>query len=83
MIGIGRYELLKNIQKTSSLKISAEKCGLASKTAYNYIKRIESRLGERIITSKKGGKAAGGSTNLNGMGLQLISEYEAITNKLK
>jgi len=79
LLGRGRYELLTNIKKTSSLKKSAEKVGISYKTAYNYIKRIETNLGKRIIKSHKGGEA-GGYTKLNPVGEQLITKYEEVAD---
>lgn len=81
LLGKGRYELLKNINKTNSLKLSALKIGISNKTAYNYIKKIETNLGKKVINSYKGGKDAGGYTKLNSTGLELIEKYEeAISN---
>lgn len=76
LIGEGRYELLKHIRDTSSLKASAERLGISYKTAQNYISRIEQNLGKDIIISSKGGMARG-SSRLNDTGLMLIKRYEA------
>jgi molybdate transport system regulatory protein len=78
LIGMGRYNLLRKIDETKSLKDSATAVGLSYKTAYNYIKKIEKRLGSRIILSKKGGKDAGGMTALNENGKMLVKEFESI-----
>ncbi len=82
LLGIGRYNLLKNIKRTSSLKISAEKLGISYKTAYNYIRKIEKHLGNKIIESHKGGKDAGGYTKLAPAGEMLIKKYEEVAKKL-
>ena len=76
IIGLGRYNLLIAINNSHSLKISAKVVGISEKTAHNYIKRIEQRLEKKIIESTKGGKNAGGSTNLTQLGLDLIKKYE-------
>ncbi|MEM4267421.1 MAG: LysR family transcriptional regulator [Candidatus Woesearchaeota archaeon] len=76
LIGEGRYRLLKEIEITKSLKKSADAVGISYKTAYNYIKRIEQRLGRKIIESSKGGKDAGGSTKLTHIGKMLTTRYE-------
>ncbi len=89
LIGKGRYLLLKNIDKTNSLKKSAQKSGLSYKTAYNYIKKIENRLSNenkfsnKIILSHKGGKEAGGYTQLTLLGKELIKRYEEAVRRIK
>jgi molybdate transport repressor ModE-like protein len=75
--------LLKNIDKTNSLKKSAQELGLSYKTAYNYIKKIENRLSKKIILSHKGGKEAGGYTKLTLLGKELMNRYEEVIEKIQ
>jgi molybdate transport system regulatory protein len=82
LIGEGRYRLLKHIRDKESLKSSAGLLGISYKTAYNYIRRIENNLGEKIIISSKGGMARG-STRLNNSGLKLIERYDKALLRLK
>lgn len=83
ILGIGRYRLLKAIDKLNSLKKAAQSAGIANKTGYNYIKKIEKRLGKKIIESHKGGKNAGGYTKLNLLGRELIEKFEKAEKRLK
>jgi len=76
LIGEGRYLLLKHISTTRSLKKSADSLGISYKTAYNYINKIEHRLSQKIIKSHKGGKEAGGYTELTPLGKELMKNYE-------
>ena len=78
IFGKGRYNLLKSIQKTNSLKHGAKLMGICEKTAHNYVRKIESRLGEKIISSTKGGKNAGGKTVLTSLGMELIDKWERL-----
>ena len=75
IMGIGRYKLLKLIDKHSSLKKAAQELDISYKTAYNYLQKMQERLGEKIILSIKGG-ATGGSTELTSQGLELIRRFE-------
>ena len=59
ILGKGRFLLLKTLKTTKSVKKSAKLCGLSEKTAHNHIKRIESRLNQNIVETKRGGKNAG------------------------
>jgi molybdate transport repressor ModE-like protein len=83
LIGRGRYLLLKNIDETKSLKESAERLGLSYKTAYNYIKKIEERLGEKVVRSHRGGRGAGGYTELTLLGKELMRRYVEVVEKIK
>jgi molybdate transport system regulatory protein len=78
ILGKGRYVLLSTIERTKSVKKSAKLCGLSEKTAHNHIKRIESRLKQNIIETKRGGKLAGGESVLTPVGKILISEFQKI-----
>ena len=83
LVGKGRYRLLKAIGRLNSLKKAARFVGIANKTAYNYIKKIEKRLDKKIIESHKGGRNAGGYTKLNSLGKELIKRFEEVERKLK
>lgn len=76
IIGEGRFLLLKNIDKTKSIKKAALICNMSEKTAHNYIKKMEQRTGHKIIITKKGGKRAGAITEITDTGKFLIKEYE-------
>jgi molybdate transport repressor ModE-like protein len=76
ILGSGRYFLLKDIEKTNSVKKSADNLNISEKTAHNHIKKIETRLSKKIIESSKGGKNAGGKTVLTSLGKILIKRYE-------
>jgi molybdate transport repressor ModE-like protein len=83
LIGKGRYLLLKNIEQTNSLKESAERLGLSYKAAYNYIRKIEKRLGGKIVQGHRGGKGAGGYTELTLLGKELMKRYADMVEKIK
>lgn len=76
ILGVGRYNLLKNIKKTSSVKKSATLLNISEKTAHNYINRMEKRLSQKIVLTSKGGKDAGAKTLLTPLGKQLIKLFE-------
>lgn len=80
ILGKGRYVLLCTIERTRSVKKSAQICGLSEKTAHNHIKKIESRLKQNIIETKRGGKDAGGESSLTETGKLLIKEFEKFDN---
>ncbi len=82
-MGKGRYALLKTINKTNSLKKSTDLLKINYKTAFNYIRKIEGRLGRKIIKTHKGGKDAGGYTKLTSLGKELVTRYEEIISRIR
>lgn len=76
VFGKGRYQLLKNIHDTNSMKLAAKNMGICEKTAHNYVRKMESRLNKKIIKTYKGGKNAGGSTKLTAFGKFLVRKWE-------
>ena len=83
LLGKGRYNLLKTINKTNSLKRSVDILKINYKTAFNHIRKIEERLGKRIIDTHKGGKDAGGYTRLTPLGKELVTRYEEIISRIR
>jgi molybdate transport system regulatory protein len=77
IMGQGRYEILKSIDSTHSIKKTARKLRITEKTIQNYIKKIEVRLGKKITSSYRGGRVGGGSTELTRTGRILLELFEA------
>jgi len=75
VFGPGAYQLLKEIQKTGSLRKAAENLGMSYRHAWGLIKEIEENTGYRIIESSRGGKG-GGESHLTEKGEELIREFE-------
>lgn len=76
-VGDDKVELLSNISKTGSISSAARKSGISYRSAQSYIKRMESRLGIKVVKSVKGGKN-GGYTSLNNTGLYIVRECKKI-----
>ena len=81
LMGKGRYEILKAIDKTRSIKKTATQLHITEKTIQNYIDKIEGRLGKRITSSYRGGRVGGGSTQLTPTGRQLLELFERYDEK--
>jgi len=75
VFGPGTYQLLKEIQKTGSLRKAAESLGMSYRHAWGLIKEIEEHTGHKIIESSRGGKG-GGESHLTPKGMELIREFE-------
>ena len=76
LVGRGRYQILKTIDATHSLQRTAAKLHIAEKTIYNALRKMESRLGKKVVLAKKGGKSGGASLELTDEGKSLMRQYE-------
>lgn len=74
VFGQGPYHLLKGIENTGSLNISARAMKMSYSQAYKLIKNIEKRLGFPLIKSHTGGQGGGGS-QLTNEAKELMDKY--------
>lgn len=74
--GEGPARLLREIDKTGSLRAAAISMGMAYTKALKLMKQAEDALGFSLITRTTGGKAGGGSI-LTPEGIRWLRQYEA------
>ncbi len=77
IIGMGREKLLKEIDKTGSIKKAAENLGISYKKAWEYLRAMENRLGKKLVETRKGGKSGGGSI-LTPYAKKLVKDFEKV-----
>ncbi|BDH78664.1 MAG TPA: TOBE domain-containing protein [Methanothermobacter sp.] len=70
-----KFRLLQSINEYKSIKRASEKSEIPYRTALLYIKRIEHALGEKIVSTRRGGSGGGGSSQLTRIGEYIIREY--------
>ena len=73
-----QYKLLENILNMGSITDASESVGISYRTALNYIERIESTLGVKVVSTTKGGKGGGGGTSLTDEGFLILKECKKI-----
>ncbi|MDD5959950.1 MAG: TOBE domain-containing protein [Methanobrevibacter wolinii] len=73
-----KFNLLKYINSSNSIKEAADKTGVSYRTALNYIDKIESNLDIAVVNTTKGGKGGGGSTTLTEEGKMILKECKKI-----
>ncbi|HIR26994.1 MAG TPA: LysR family transcriptional regulator [Candidatus Choladousia intestinigallinarum] len=73
--GEGPCRLLRGIEKTGSLRASAQSMGMAYTKALKILKQAESVLGFPLTARKAGGKDGGGSC-LTEQGKEWLGKYE-------
>ncbi|OFY21038.1 MAG: hypothetical protein A2W98_01390 [Bacteroidetes bacterium GWF2_33_38] len=85
--GDGKWELLKAIDETGSLKEAMEKLNLTYRKTWNNLQKMEELLGVPLIQTNRGG-TDGGSSCLTPEGKKIITifhkfheKYDAEINK--
>jgi len=73
IISEGKYRLLKEIEKTGSIKEAAQKLGLSYKRAHSQIRVMEERLGEELVERRRRKGAV-----LTRTGKEILKEYERV-----
>lgn len=77
VLGGGRLRLLKAIGESGSLKAATEKLDISYRHAWGQIRKMEKRLGFKLIAPKTGGKNGGGST-LTADAKKIIRAFESL-----
>ncbi len=75
IFGPGSYQILKEIERTGSLRQAAQNLGMSYRHAWGLIKEIEENLGVKILESHRGGRT-GGESRLTKEAMNLLREYE-------
>jgi molybdate transport system regulatory protein len=76
LIGKGGAEILETIKEVESLSKAAKKTGMSYRYLWNYLAKLEKRLGEPVVKTFKGGSKGGGGATLTELGTELLSEYQ-------
>ena len=56
LIGKGGAKILETIKQVESISNAAKKTGMSYRYVWNYLSKLERRLGEPVVTTFKGGK---------------------------
>jgi molybdate transport system regulatory protein len=82
LIGKGGAEILEQIGKERSISIAAKKLGMSYRYVWNYLQKIEERVGEPVVETFRGGKSGGGGAGLTQVGKSLLGEYRRLETNL-
>lgn len=80
--GEGVVELLLAIEKKKSLNRAAKGMGMSYRHAWGIIKKLEQKLGFRLVSAERGG-TGGGGTRLTKKGRALIKDYKLIGDAIE
>jgi molybdate transport repressor ModE-like protein len=74
ILGDGKWQLLKDIEETGSLKYAMKKNGWTYRKTWDNLKKIEENLGFPIIQTTRGG-CDGGCTTLTDEGKRIVEIF--------
>jgi len=80
-LGIGRIELLENIQQYGSINRAAKEMGMSYKKAWKLIEELNQMSQTPLVIKSQGGKAGGG-TSLTEEGERLVGRFRDIEKEL-
>jgi molybdate transport system regulatory protein len=75
LIGKGGAEILETINSIKSISKAAKSAGMSYSYVWNYLAKLEKKLGEPVIKTFKGGSEGGGGAELTELGNKLLNEY--------
>jgi len=61
IIGEGRFELFRKIHELGSLRAAAGELGISYRHAWGQIRKLEDRLGLKLVDHRVGGPGGGGT----------------------
>lgn len=76
-----RIKLLEAVAETGSLSEAAQRLGVHYRIAWEKVRRMEQRLGEKVLESHSGG-VGGGGAKLTPYGLELCRKYRQLREDL-
>jgi molybdate transport system regulatory protein len=81
-LGIGRANLLKEIEQTGSISAAAACAGISYRTAWSWILKMNKKVGCPLVETTKGGRGGGGA-KLTPAGKTVLETYNNLADKLR
>lgn len=78
-----KSRLLQCIDKCGSIVKASEETGIPYRTALKNIEIMEIELGSHIVTTKRGGKGGGGSSELTREGKEILQKFIKLNRVIK
>ncbi len=78
LLGKGGADILEQIERHGSISKAAVDLGMSYRYVWNYMRKIESALGETVVEAYRGGKHGGGGARLTALGESLLAEYRRV-----
>lgn len=81
IFGDGRAELLRLIEQSNSIKKAATALKMSYRHAWGQIRKMEKRLGIKLVETRVGGKG-GGKADLTDFAKGLLLDYDGFRSNL-
>ena len=79
VFGFGAYKILKSIQEEGTITRGASALGMSYRYCWGLIKKIEKKLGTKLLETYKGGTIGGGGAKVTESGLALMEMYAKLS----
>ena len=88
VLGKGGAQILEAVERLGSISAAADELQMSYRFAWNYIRRMEDRLGRPVIVTRRGGalhgrRKGGGGAELTHIAKALLEDYRATEAKLQ
>lgn len=81
VLGKGGAEILKAIDEYGSISKAARSLGMSYRFVWNYIEKMENRLG-KVVERERGGRGGGGA-ELTELGRTILEKYYKVQKELE
>ncbi|MHA1933931.1 MAG: winged helix-turn-helix domain-containing protein [Candidatus Thorarchaeota archaeon] len=81
--GPGAYRILKSINEAGTITQGAKNLGMSYRYAWGVIRKIEKKLGVKLLDSYKGGNVGGGGARVTDYGLGLMETFSTVNNLME
>ena len=81
IFGPGACSILQAIHEEGTITKGAQKLGMSYRYAWGVIKKIEKKLGVRVVETFKGGTVGGGGAKVTEYGLHLINAFTKLNSE--
>jgi len=82
VLGRGGAQILEEIAEANSLSKAASTLNMSYRYVWNYVRKMETAVGEPMVETYRGGKSGGGWAKLTETGQSLLSEYKKLDRLL-
>jgi len=82
ILGDGKWELLKAINRTGSLKTAICEMGWGYRSTWDKLRHMEEKLGFKLIEKSRGGTGGGGQTKLTPEGEQIVECFRKLHDEV-